>query len=78
MLLAERTGAEWEILEGAEWEDEDAAGGDVQATGVLVANEVEGDAGGEDERDAGGTDGEGEGGIRGGGGPKAWMRVRER
>lgn len=49
MLLAERTGAEWEILEGNEWEEEEGQaelpvlrGGDVgriprtEETGVLV------------------------------------------
>jgi len=65
MLLAERTGAEWELLEGNEWEDEEAEaqasgaqqGGQafgVGQTGVLVRNTeglegVEGEGTGEKE-----------------------------
>ena len=46
MLLAERTGAEWELLEGNEWEEEDAQADasegnagrvpKIEETGVLV------------------------------------------
>ena len=38
MLLAERTGAEWEILEGNEWEEEEAeAGAEKDAKGPNLA-----------------------------------------
>lgn len=50
MLLAERTGAEWEILEGNEWEDAEAEGKAaeeqrngqttrIEETGILVRPE---------------------------------------
>ena len=73
MLLAERTGAEWEILEGNEWEEEEEAQADVrdvggrgpglgvEETGVLVPGGVRG---GEGREEGKGTSG--------------WMKLRSR
>lgn len=85
MLLAERTGAEWEILEGNEWEVEDA---DVDAkrelnlvnrplgieeTGVLVRPEAqartEGEKAGRNEREDGEEKGKGNSG---------WTKLKSR
>ena len=66
MLLAERTGAEWEILEGNEWEEEDGEAqtkiakqdrqpDKIEETGILVRAVEEGKRviDGEDERGKG-------------------------
>lgn len=83
MLLAERTGAEWEILEGNEWEAEEAEADAkrevtlvnrlIEDTGILVKPYTE-EASGEDE--AGRTErkeGEGKGKSTSG-----WMKLKSR
>lgn len=78
MLLAERTGAEWELLEGNEWEEEEAEAEGKPETGVVDRPEIEqtgilvkptrGDNGG-----GGATERE-EGEEKG----KGWMKVKSR
>lgn len=85
MLLAERTGAEWELLEGNEWEEEEVADAgencetgtverpEIEQTGVLVRP-------GPGTRDAGGdTRGSGmEREREEGKGASGWMKVKSR
>ena len=78
MLVAERTGAEWEILEGGEWEGaedvEGGVGGGVGGDGVGELAKVKSlDEEGVGEE--GGKVGEKEGGKEGRNG---WMKVKSR
>ena len=85
MLLAERTGAEWEILEGNEWEIEENEADakrepnlvnrfSVEETGVLVkpesGNEIR-DGDGAEDTDRDGGEGKGKG-------TNGWMKLKNR
>ena len=79
MLLAERTGAEWELLEGNEWEEEEqppevmreanaAARPGVEETGILVKSRAGEGSGGTEKED----------GDEKGKGTSGWMKVKSR
>ena len=71
MLLSERTGAEWEILEGNEWLDEE--GGEGERTGDSSAARKGGDEGKARDMTAGGEGEEGKSK-----GTNGWMKVKSR
>ena len=84
MLLSERTGAEWELLEGNEWEEEaeaetkkvadTVAKPAIEETGILV----KGENGGEREADWSGREGAPARGDEDRKGTSGWMKVKSR